>query len=669
MADDLGPHHKHDQSATTNLSGNTGEVAPAYEKDEVGAQEKEFPRKGGIDLTQLSANTTGEIRNPLIGIPKHQLLADVETFANKHNLTDILPNLIKGALVAQSPHHADKITELDDEDRRVLEEEVTHRWKHPKQLYMTIILNSVAAAIQGWDQTGANGANLTFGEALGIPDTGPTCEAQGTCEKNAWIIGAINAMPYIAICLFTAWISDPVNHYIGRRGTIFVAAIFSLIAPIGMGCSQTYGQLMACRVLLGIGMGLKEVTVPVFSAENSPTSIRGGLVMSWQVWTAAGIFLGTCANLVFVHSGALAWRLQFGSALVPAIPLVIGIYFCPESPRWLLKKGNVPKAYRSLLRLRNSPLQAARDLYSIQAQLDYEDRLLEQSGLAKNGNMFTRFIELFTVPRLRRATQASGIVMIAQQMCGINIIAFYSSTIFKNAGATLIGALLASFGFGLINFIFAWPAVWTIDTFGRRTLLLFTFPQMFWTLLAAGLCYFIPQSSKAHIGMVAFFIYLFDIAYSPGEGPVPFTYSAEVFPLSHREIGMSWAVATNNFWASILSLTLPRMLAAMKPQGVFGFYAGLNLVAFALIFFFLPETKQRTLEELDYVFAVPTRTHAKFQIQQQFPWWARKWILRRKGEVEPQLYKFEDEVWVEQELDTRGVSSGLDVGGQKKELV
>ncbi|TGO10866.1 hypothetical protein BTUL_0123g00080 [Botrytis tulipae] len=664
MADDLGPHHKHDQSATTNISGNTGEVAPAYEKNEVGAQEKEVPRKGGIDLTQLSANTTGEIRNPLIGIPKHQLIANVETFANKHNLTEILPNLIKGALVAQSPHHADKITELDDEDRRVLEEEVTHRWKHPKQLYMTIILNSVAAAIQG-----ANGANLTFGEALGIPDTGPTCEAQGTCEKNAWIIGAINAMPYIAICLFTAWISDPVNHYIGRRGTIFVAAIFSLIAPIGMACSQTYGQLMACRVLLGIGMGLKEVTVPVFSAENSPTSIRGGLVMSWQVWTAAGIFLGTCANLVFVHSGALAWRLQFGSALVPAIPLVIGIYFCPESPRWLLKKGNVPKAYRSLLRLRNSPLQAARDLYSIQAQLDYEDRLLEQSGLAKNGNMFTRFIELFTVPRLRRATQASGIVMIAQQMCGINIIAFYSSTLFKNAGATLIGALLASFGFGLINFIFAWPAVWTIDTFGRRTLLLFTFPQMFWTLLAAGLCYFIPQSSKAHIGMVAFFIYLFDIAYSPGEGPVPFTYSAEVFPLSHREIGMSWAVATNNFWASILSLTLPRMLAAMKPQGVFGFYAGLNLVAFALIFFFLPETKQRTLEELDYVFAVPTRTHAKFQIQQQFPWWARKWILRRKGEVEPQLYKFEDEVWVEQELDTRGVSSGLDVGGQKKELV
>src|SRR5690554_5750919 len=126
--------------------------------------------------------------------------------------------------------------------------------------------------------------------------------------------------------------------------------------------------------------------------------------------------------------------------------------------------------------------------------------------------------------------------------------AFYSSTIFSNAGASNITALLASFGFGLINFVFAWPAVWTIDTFGRRGLLLFTFPNMSWTLFAAGMAYFIPETSKAHLGVVLLFVYIYCGFYSPGEGPVPFTYSAEVFPLSHREIGMSWAVATNNFW-------------------------------------------------------------------------------------------------------------------------
>jgi hypothetical protein len=89
--------------------------------------------------------------------------------------------------------------------------------------------------------------------------------------------------------------------------------------------------------------------------------------------------------------------------------------------------------------------------------------------------------------------------------------------------------------------------------------------------------------NKAHLGLIAFFVYLFCAFYSPGEGPVPFTYSAEVFPLSHREVGMSWAVATNNFWASVLSLSLPTMLREMKAQGVFGFYAAMNLLAFFMM--------------------------------------------------------------------------------------
>jgi len=104
--------------------------------------------------------------------------------------------------------------------------------------------------------------------------------------------------------------------------------------------------------------------------------------------------------------------------------------------------------------------------------------------------------------------------------------------------------LIASFGFGLVNFVFAWPAIWTIDTFGRRSLLLFTFPQMAWSLLATGLCFLIPESSPAHLGLIAMFIYIFAAFYSPGEGPVPFTYSAECFPLTHREVGMVRALVT-----------------------------------------------------------------------------------------------------------------------------
>lgn len=366
--------------------------------------------------------------------------------------------------------------------------------------------------------------------------------------------------------------------------------------------------------------------------------------MTWQLWTAFGILLGTSANLAVKDAGKIAWRLQLGSAFIPAVPLVIGVLFCPESPRWLVSKGRYAQAYKSLLRLRNTPLQAASELYYIHAQLQMEQILIEETGVSAKNNFFTRFIELFTIPRIRRATQASGIVMIAQQMCGINIIAFYSSTVFAQAGATVTGALLASWGFGIINFIFAWPAVWTIDTFGRRALLLFTFPNMCWTLFAAGMSFFIPKSSSAHLGLIALFVYLFDAFYSPGEGPVPFTYSAEVFPLSHREMGMSWAVATNNFWASAVSLTFPRMLGAFGNPGAFGFYAAMNALAFIMILLWLPETKKRTLEELDYVFAVPTTTHMKYQAGTVVPWWIRTYILRKRDLPTPVLYRFGEDV-------------------------
>ncbi len=396
-------------------------------------------------------------------------------------------------------------------------------------------------------------------------------------------------------------------------------------------------------------MGAKASTVPIYAAENCPAAIRGGLVMSWQMWTAFGIFLGFSANLAVYNTGNISWRLQLGSAFIPAVPLLVGVYFCPESPRWYIKKHRYAKAFQSLCRLRNTPLQAARDLYYIHAQIQ------EEADIIGKSNYVGRFIELFTIPRVRRATLASFVVMLAQQMCGINIIAFYSSTVFKLANAGDLQALLASWGFGLVNFTFAWPAIWTIDTWGRRTLLLFTFPQMAWTLLAAGLSFIINENSPAHLGLIAFFIFLFAAFYSPGEGPVPFTYSAEVFPLSHREVGMSWAVATCLFWAAVLSITFPRLLIAFHPVGAFCFYAGLNVTALVLIFLFVPETKQRTLEELDYVFAVPTRTHVHYQVTKALPWWIKRYVLLRKGAKLEPLYKFDGAVAADQAIAVKGL--------------
>ncbi|KAK5208261.1 hypothetical protein LTR41_006197 [Exophiala xenobiotica] len=620
----------------------------SQEQNHVSDDEKYMGEKQETAHIDLTNSATAKIKNPLAHLSNEEVIKDVQDFANTNGFPEMTDILIKGALVAKDPPAFESVPGLSEGEKDAIRNEVLHKWRQPKALYFTIILCSVGAAVQGWDQTGSNGANLSFPEALGIP-VGKTLADGHTINPNAarnqWYQGLINAGPYIASAFFGCWCSDPLNKYFGRRGTIFVSAIFCFLSPIGSGAAQTWEQLLVTRLLLGIGMGCKGSTVPIFSAENAPASIRGALVMTWQMWTAFGIFLGTCANLAVKDTGAISWRLQFGSAFIPAVPLLVGIYFCPESPRWYIKKGRYLNAYQSLKRLRNTELQAARDLYYIFAQLRMEASLVDRQT-----NYVTRFIELFTIPRVRRATLASFVVMIAQQMCGINIIAFYSSTVFEQAGATVTASLLASWGFGLVNFVFAWPAIWTIDTFGRRSLLLFTFPQMAWTLLAAGLCYLIPEGSKAHLGLVALFIYLFAAFYSPGEGPVPFTYSAEVFPLSHREVGMSWAVATCLFWAAVLSITFPRMLDAMTPTGAFGFYAGLNLTAFVMIFLWLPETKQRTLEELDYIFAIPTRTFMKHQCGTVAPWWIKTYIFRRKIGPCPSLWSFDGHVDNDQEF-------------------
>lgn len=280
-------------------------------------------------------------------------------------------------------------------------------------------------------------------------------------------------------------------------------------------------------------------------------------------------------------------------------------------------------------------MQSARDLYYAHCQV------MEEKDAFAGVSFWHRAWELFSVPRLRRAVVASGWIVISQQFSGINIMAFYSSTIFVEAGYSTLSSLLASMGFGLVLFVFAFPAVYTMDTFGRRNLLLTTFPNMAWCLLAAGLCFLMSNDNSARIPCIAFFIYLFTAFYGPGMGPLPSIYFAEAFPLSHRELGAGLTICINNAVGSALSLTFPSLLKALGPTGAFGFYAGLNMLAFVVIFFIVPETMKRTLEELDFIFGVPTRRHICYQVGTWLPWFIKKYIFfQRKAKLEP-LYKLD----------------------------
>ncbi|KAF9264194.1 hypothetical protein L218DRAFT_926497 [Marasmius fiardii PR-910] len=623
-------------SSTTNSDPRVKEKASIEKHDDSASvslkEHAHAPTKTELDSD--TQNLNAKLANPLVGIPHEELVERAKLFADQYGLQDLSLELQKGALVAQDPTAFEDIALLDEEDKAVLRRELTHRWSHPKTLYYLVILCSMAACVQGMDEAVINGANIFFAGQFGIDPN--------ESGRNQWIFGLVNSAPYLCCAVLGCWLADPLNRFLGRRGTIFVTAAFSCITCIWQGLTNTWWHLFIARFVLGIGIGPKSATVPVYAAECAPPAIRGALVMMWQTWTAFGIMLGTAIDLAFFRipdrNGivGLNWRLMLGSAGVPALLLAAQVYFCPESPRWYMLKGRYRDAFNSLARLRHTKLQAARDIFYIHVLLEAEKDI--------NAHRRNRFFELFTVPRNRRATAASFIVMFMQQFCGINVIAYYSTNVFVQAQFSELQALIASWGFGMINWLFAIPAIYTIDTFGRRNLLLTTFPLMAIFLLMTGFAFWIPfdvnNPTSGRIAVVALGIYLFAMAYSPGEGPVPFTYSAEAFPLYVRDIGMSFATAILWFFNFILALTWPRLQGAFKPQGAFGWYAAWNVIGFIAVLLFVPETKALSLEELDQVFSVPTHTHAAYQLK-ALPHNIKKYIFRMKVKDLPPLYEHE----------------------------
>ncbi|RCK65619.1 Arabinose-proton symporter [Candida viswanathii] len=461
-----------------------------------------------------------------------------------------------------------------------------------------------------------------------------------TSMKNGDLIeGLVNGAPYLCASCVACWMSDWCNKRVGRRWVIFWTCVISAVTCIWAGFVNNWWHLFIARFMLGFGIGIKSATVPPYAAECAPKQIRGSLVMLWQFFTAVGIMFGYVLCLAFYRvpdlwvTTGLNWRLMLGSASLPAFVVLVQVPFIPESPRWLMGKGRHLEAFDALQQLRSSDIAAARDCF-------YQYILLKTEGSYEIPT-WKKVIQMFTVRRNRNGALGAWIVMFMQQFCGINVIAYYSSSIFIAADFSEIDALLASWGFGMINFTFALPAFFTIDRFGRRPLLLFAFPLMAALLIVAG-CGFLIDDLNGRLAMVITGIYLFTAVYSSSEGPVPFTYSAEAFPLYIRDIGMSFATATCWFFNFILAFTWPRLQNAFTPTGAFGFYAAWNAVGFFLVLWFLPETKGLTLEELDRVFAVSAFKRARYHTR---GFWngIQRHVMRRNIAPLPPLYSDKEE--------------------------
>ncbi|CCU77285.1 MFS sugar transporter/MFS domain sugar transporter [Blumeria hordei DH14] len=580
-------------------------------------------RQEYLSPEHLRATINARLANPLAGFTQQQLSQRGEDFALKYGMleSEDVRAFRLGAMLAQDSTRYAAVEELTSEERTVFEREITHKWSLPWSLIIVIVLCSFCAGVQGMDETVINGSHIFFAREFGISNR--------SSARDTWLLGLVNAAPYLCCATIGCWLTIPFNNWWGRKGTIIFSCVISAATCIWQSFTTTWWHLLIARFFLGLGIGPKSATSPIYAAECSPPSVRGALVMQWQLWTAFGLMAGLAADLCLYYvpdsSGivGLNWRLMMASPCLPAMVVICFGFLCPESPRWYMSKGKVSSAYRSMVQLRFNKVQAARDIFHIHTMLE-----AEKTGVSLGQS---KFKEMFTVPRNRRAMQASEILMFMQQFCGVNVIGYYSSAIFLKAGFSEISALGASLGWGAINFIFAIPAIYTIDTYGRRKLLLITFPLMSLCLFFIGSSFWI--SGKAQIACVALGIYLFGVCYSPGASPVPFTYSAEAYPLYIRAEGMSLATSTTWFFNFLLAVTWPSLLKDFKHQGAFAFYAVWNVIGFMAVLFLVPETKGKSLEELDQVFSVGTKVHAAYR-KRQFVNCFRRCILGQ--EIEPE---------------------------------
>ena len=296
------------------------------------------------------------------------------------------------------------------------------KWRLPGPLWRLVVLCALGALVQGWDEAAVNSAQLYYQSPLKIP-----------LDSEPFRAGIVSSAPYLC-CVFSCWLTQPLNAGFGRRGTIFISCIFSAAFAFAQAFSGTSWQrLFAFRFLMGLGIGPKSATIPIYAAEAAPENVRGGLVMMWQVFTAFGIMLGYLPGVAFqsvdTHAN-MNWKLMIASPMVAPIILAMYVYILPESPRWLVAKAHHARndgktelaktlyhyAFEALVKLRHTKLQAARDMFLIYHLLETERKEVNDVRRDATKRWYKKGVfELLIFRRNRRALFASLICMFAQQ--------------------------------------------------------------------------------------------------------------------------------------------------------------------------------------------------------------------------------------------------------------
>jgi MFS transporter, SP family, galactose:H+ symporter len=368
---------------------------------------------------------------------------------------------------------------------------------------------------------------------------------------------------------------------LGRRKLLIITSVVFGMGAIGAALAPGTASLIAARVVAGTAIGIASFVAPLYISEIAPVEIRGKLVSINQIALTSGIVISYLIDYAF--AGSQAWRWMFGLAVIPAAAFGVGLMFIPNSPRWLVGRGQVDQARAVLQRIR-CPEQAEGELSEIRHSV------AQQKG---------EWSELLT-PLLRPAMIVGVGLAIAQQITGINTVIYYAPTIFKFAGLSSASvAILASVGVGVVNVVLTVVAMQLIDRVGRRPLLLVSLAGMAISLFVLGLAFSLPQlsGSLGWIAVTSLMVYVGSFAV--GLGPVFWLILSEMYPSRIRGRAMSVGTVANwgaNLIVALSFLTLTQVLG--KPA-TFWLYAVVSLGSWLFAFFLVPETKGRSLEEIE----------------------------------------------------------------------
>ena len=368
---------------------------------------------------------------------------------------------------------------------------------------------------------------------------------------------------------------------LGRRKLLVITAVVFGFGAIGAALAPGTGWLIAARIVAGAAIGIASFVAPLYISEIAPVAIRGKLVSINQVALTSGIVISYLIDYTLADSGA--WRWMFAMAVIPAAAFAIGLIFIPDSPRWLAARGKLDLA-RGVLKQIRSPEEVEGELTEIQQSVS------QQEG---------HWSELLN-STLRPAMIVGVGLAIAQQITGINTVIYYAPTIFKFAGLSSVSvAILASVGVGVVNVVFTVVAMLLIDRVGRRPLLLISLAGMAVGLIVLGCAFSLPQlaGSLGWIAVASLMIYVGSFAV--GLGPVFWLVLSEIYPLRIRGRAMSVGTVAN--WGAnlIVALTFLTLTQVLGKAATFWLYGAVSIGAWLFAFFLVPETKGKTLEQIE----------------------------------------------------------------------